>query len=124
MGKYYYPSRDMFPIYSSCANFTHHSFTGASDKKYTFILKDTLLPPNPENGREQSTISYEYDFRVDSPGTSNSDSGGDPPELAAPVTVYIPWNEFKPTYRGKEQGSDAPRLNYKGVKRFSLMMRR
>jgi hypothetical protein len=29
----------------------------ADERQYTFILKDSLLPPNPDNGREQSTVS-------------------------------------------------------------------
>jgi hypothetical protein len=31
-------------------------------KKYTLTLKDELLPKSPD-GREQSTISWEYDFK-------------------------------------------------------------
>jgi hypothetical protein len=38
--------------------------TEADAKRYTFILKDQLLPPDPETGREQSTISYGYDFQI------------------------------------------------------------
>ena len=38
--------------------------TEADAKQYTFILKDQLLPPDPETGRGQSTISYGYDFQI------------------------------------------------------------
>ncbi len=31
----------------------------AIEKRYTFILKDELLPPDEKTGREQSTISWE-----------------------------------------------------------------
>jgi len=58
-----------------------------------------------DDGREQSTISYEYDF---------SASGN--------YSVFIPWAELKPTYRGKEK-EDAPPLNTKSIKRWSFMMR-
>lgn len=34
-------------------------------KKYTLTLKDEILPLMPD-GREQSTISYEYDFESQS----------------------------------------------------------
>ncbi|KAF1840834.1 CIA30-domain-containing protein [Cucurbitaria berberidis CBS 394.84] len=74
-------------------------------KKYTLTLKDEILPLNPENGREQSTISYEYDF-------SSSSAEG----------LYVPWHALKATYRGKEK-KDAKPLNTKSVKRFSIMMR-
>lgn len=73
-------------------------------KRYTFILKDEILPPM-DDGREQSTISYEYDFSA----TGN-------------YSVFVPWSELKPTYRGKEK-NDASPLNTKSVKRWSFMMR-
>ena len=37
--------------------------------------------------------------------------------------LYIPWSSLKPTYRGKEK-KDAPKLDLKSVKRFSIMNRR
>ncbi|CAO2650424.1 Nn.00g017160.m01.CDS01 [Neocucurbitaria sp. VM-36] len=74
-------------------------------KRYTLTLKDEILPPNPENGREQSTISYEYDF-------SSSSAEG----------LFVPWRALKATYRGKEK-DDAKPLDTTNVKRFSLMMR-
>lgn len=62
------------------------------EKRYTFILKDELLPPNPENGREQATISYETDFEL-------------PPQTVPGETrdryVFIPFKSLNPTYRGK-----------------------
>lgn len=75
-------------------------------------MKDELLPKNPENGREQSTISYEYDFTV------SEDSA-----LAESSFVFIPWKDLTPTYRGKEK-KGASALDKKNVKRFSIMMRR
>lgn len=57
------------------------------------------------DGREQSTISYEYDFSA-----------------AGNYSVFVPWSELKPTYRGKEK-NDAPPLNTKDIKRWSFMMR-
>ncbi|KAH7385657.1 complex I intermediate-associated protein 30-domain-containing protein [Pyrenochaeta sp. MPI-SDFR-AT-0127] len=83
-----------------------HLHLGKHDgKKYTLTLKDEILPPNPENGREQSTISYEYDF------SSASENG-----------LYVPWHALKPTYRGKGK-DDAEPLDTKSVKRVSIMMR-
>ena len=82
----------------------------ADDKKYTFIIKDEILPQSP-GGREQSTISYEYDFQL----TKTT--------FKEPTMVFIPWTELKATYRGKEK-KDAPKLNSENIKRFSIMMRR
>ena len=80
--------------------------TKADGKQYTLTLKDELLPKSP-NGREQSTISWEYDFKPKSGGEK----------------VFAKWDDFKATYRGREK-PDAKPLDLKNVKRISLMMRR
>jgi hypothetical protein len=56
----------------------------ADAKQYTFIFKDQLLPLNPATGRDQSTISYEYDFRL------AMERGKD-----KAVSVYIAWKELR-----------------------------
>ena len=81
-------------------------------------MKDEILSRNPGNGREQATISYEYDFVV--PKHVLSQKGGkDVPR----THVFIPWAHLKPTYRGKEK-KDAQPLNLKSIRRMSIMMRR
>lgn len=85
-------------------------------KRYTFILKDELLPKNPENGREQSTISYEYDFQLKKDGEDHSSS-------SKGTKILMPWDELKATYRGKEKHDAAP-LDTSNIKRLSVMMRR
>ena len=57
------------------------------------------------DGREQSTISYEYDF-----------------SSSSKKELFVPWHAMKPTYRGKEK-TDAEKLDTKSMKRFSIMMR-
>lgn len=74
-------------------------------KKYTITLKDTILPKRPD-GREQSTISWEYDFCATDKGP-----------------FVIQWKDFRPTYRGKDK-EDAPPLDRSSIKRISFMMRR
>ncbi|KAI1343024.1 CIA30 family protein-like protein [Xylariaceae sp. FL0016] len=77
---------------------------GKSDgKRYTLILKDEVLPKRPD-GREQSTVSWEYDF------------------TAQETTLDIAWADFKPTYRGKPK-PDAQPLKLSNIKRVSIMMR-
>ena len=88
-----------------------------SGKRYTLILKDELLPRNPENGRDQATISYEYDFETKSSSAVKSKSSD------VHQHFFIPWSEFKPTYRGKEK-KDAKKLDPSNIKRISIMMRR
>lgn len=80
------------------------------DLRYTFILKDTLLPPNPDTGREQSTISYEYDFSISE-------------QIDSSKRLYIPWSAFRATYRGRDM-PDAPPVNLSSIRRFSFMVRR
>lgn len=88
---------------------------GSDQRKYTFILKDSILPRNPDNGREQSTISWEFDFEV--PKASPTQT------LRTAVEVFIPWQRFRATYRGKEKkGVQGPKLSE--IKRLSIMMRR
>jgi len=77
----------------------------SDEKQYTLTLKDELLPKS-SNGREQSTVSWEYDFKVESDGAK----------------VYVYWDDFKPTYRGREK-KDAKPLDLQHVKRISFMMR-
>lgn len=80
-------------------------------KKYTLILKDEILPKSP-NGREQSTISWEYNFGQEELHQSEKEG-----------KVFVAFEDMVPTYRGREKKDVSP-LNLKEVKRFSLMMRR
>lgn len=86
--------------------------TDTDAKQYTFILKDELLPPDSATGRDQSTISYEYDFQVAVEKVTDRT-----------VSVCIAWSDLKATYRGREK-KDAPPLDQGNIKRMSLMMRR
>lgn len=87
----------------------------ADDRRYTLTLKDEVLPRRPD-GRDQSTVSWEYDFVVRA-------DAADVGSTAGSTRVVIPFGEFKPTYRGKPK-PDAEPLNLKNVKRISFMMRR
>ncbi|TGJ88513.1 hypothetical protein E0Z10_g219 [Xylaria hypoxylon] len=71
--------------------------------KYTLIVKDEILPKRLD-GREQSTVSWEYDF----PGHR--------------AELDIPWQSLKPTYRGKPKPGAKP-LDLANIRRISIMMR-
>ncbi|KAI1434788.1 NADH:ubiquinone oxidoreductase intermediate-associated protein 30 [Xylaria sp. CBS 124048] len=75
-------------------------------KKYTLILKDEILPRRAD-GREQSSVSWEYDF-----------VGG----CREASEVDVRWEEFVPTYRGLRK-PDAKPLDVASIKRISIMMR-
>lgn len=88
-------------------------------------MKDTILPPDPETGREQSTVSWEYDFRAQDPEATQyeqqrQDLSSGERDLKL---ISIPWNKFKPTYRGREVADPEP-LKTNHVRRVSIMMRR
>lgn len=91
----------------------------ADDKTYTFILKDDVGAwPDPENERERATLSWEYDFNVMGGGEARSG----PREGKV---IFIPWEHFRPTYRGKEKEREGSKgIDLKAVRRMSLMMRR
>lgn len=79
---------------------------GSTDgKRYALTLKDCILPTR-DDGREQSTISWQAEFV---------------PRSAGPV--FLSWQAFKPTYRGRDK-PDATPLDLAGIKRVGLMMRR
>ncbi|KAI0168977.1 NADH:ubiquinone oxidoreductase complex I intermediate-associated protein 30 [Hypoxylon sp. FL1284] len=80
---------------------------GSDGKTYTLVLKDEIPPKRAEgDGREASTVSWEYDF-VPGPGET---------------VVSVAWSDLKPTYRGQPK-PDAKPLNLENVKRISIMMR-
>ncbi|GAB7361111.1 hypothetical protein MBLNU230_g1149t1 [Neophaeotheca triangularis] len=94
------------------AGITLHLAKG-DKKRYTFILKDEVLPKNSNDGRDQASISYECDFELPpqaEPGHSHD------------RTVFIPWESLNPTYRGKLK-KDAKPLDRSKIKRVSIMMR-
>ncbi|KAI2468195.1 NADH:ubiquinone oxidoreductase complex I intermediate-associated protein 30 [Annulohypoxylon bovei var. microspora] len=81
---------------------------GAADgKKYTLVLKDDVPSKRAANdGRDESTVSWEFDF-------------------VAPVDgeVSALWQDFRPTYRGVPV-PDAEPLRLDHIKRMGVMMRR
>ncbi|KAJ5116211.1 hypothetical protein N7456_000559 [Penicillium angulare] len=77
---------------------------GPSDgKTYTLTLKDQILPKRPD-GRDRSSVSWEFDFK--------SKSGGN---------LFIPWGAFRATYRGREV--EGGKLDLKSIKRVGIMVR-
>ena len=89
-------------------------------KVYTLILKDEAAAGKREDGREKAGVNWEVDFQVgeDGKGEGGKEVGGDD------VTkVWVPWEDFKATFRGKEK-EDAGELKKGEVRRVGLMMRR
>ncbi|KAJ6257423.1 hypothetical protein Dda_8313 [Drechslerella dactyloides] len=111
------------------------------ERIYTLVAKDVILPKRPD-GREQSTLSYEFSFSIcnqlgesQSSKPSSVSTYGTAPALVSPqmgntskdntslpIVIFIPWANFKPYYRGKKN-PDASPLNTSEVKRLSIMCR-
>ncbi|MCJ1314267.1 hypothetical protein MMC25_007947 [Agyrium rufum] len=96
----------------------------ADGKLYTLNVKDEANPPKRGDGREQSSLSWEFDFR---PGTGatqggNGEKKGTGDESFTTTKYFVPWSGFTATYRGREK-KDAGPLKTGDIKRFSLMMR-
>ncbi|CAN8098478.1 unnamed protein product [Discula destructiva] len=87
--------------------------------KYTVTLKDEVLPRRPD-GREQSTVSWEYDFVVG--GAEKEEEAGGTAAESSGRKLVIPFADFEPTYRGRAK-PDAEPLDLKNVQRISFMMR-
>ncbi|KAF5024501.1 hypothetical protein F66182_3441 [Fusarium sp. NRRL 66182] len=82
----------------------------ADEKTYTFNIKDTVLPPL-ENGAEQATISWAYDFQV--PATQEKESIS---------RVTIKFQDLVPTYRGRVLNDTEP-LDLANIVRINIMIR-
>lgn len=80
----------------------------ADGKTYTLNLKD--VEPAVVNGREQASVSWEYDF----PTTASA---------TAAQSVEVLFADLVPTYQGSVVNDTAP-LNLAGIKRVNFMIRR
>ena len=78
----------------------------AKGKYYTLTLSNKIAEKRPD-GRDKSTILYEYSFMTYN-GTGAS--------------LKIGWDEFKPMYRGRPK-EDAPKLDVSKIRRWSFMIR-
>lgn len=74
-------------------------------KVYALVLKDELEADRGD-GRARSGVNWEVDIRCGAEGGR----------------VWIPWGEFKATYRGREKPG-AGALKTEGIRRVGVMMR-
>ena len=93
---------------------------------YTLILKDEETPGKRDDGREKAVISWEVEFRAGQKKEAEEESDGSETGKngkSASTRVWVPWEDFKATYRGKEK-KDAGELKTGEVRRVGIMMRR
>lgn len=88
---------------------------GGVKKKFTLILKDdnTFSPVNASEGmKQEASISWEAQFEVPA-GVDGK--GGE---------VWLPWEVFDLTYRGRPVKDDGRKLEREKVRQIGIMMRR
>ncbi|KAL8964610.1 MAG: hypothetical protein Q9183_004337 [Haloplaca sp. 2 TL-2023] len=85
-------------------------------KTYTLILKDELPESQRDDGRERAGVNWEAEFKASSSG-ANSEGAE-----ASSLKVWLPWDSFKATYRGKDK-KDAGELKTGEIRRIGFMMR-
>ena len=90
-------------------------FQERDGKVYTLVLKDEESPGKREDGREKASINWEAEFR----GCNSVGEEGDGNGF---TKVWVPWGDFKATYRGKEK-KDTGELKTRSVRRVGIMMR-
>ncbi|KAG0143461.1 hypothetical protein CROQUDRAFT_661165 [Cronartium quercuum f. sp. fusiforme G11] len=86
-------------------------------RNFTFVLKNEATVRGPD-GKQQSTISYEFDFSLP---VANSDIDH-LPALDRRLEISIPFVELRPTYRGRPQ-NDAKKFNSSHITELSIMCR-
>lgn len=91
-------------------------------KRYLVTLKDEI-PGRRDDGREQSGISWEAEFTSAAASVGRPTLIGDDEHRHSQRLVFLGWDEFKPTYRGRPK-PDASPLDRSDIKRIGLMMRR
>ncbi|TDZ24732.1 Uncharacterized protein Cob_v002176 [Colletotrichum orbiculare MAFF 240422] len=101
------PDWKLLYLYGGDSPWNSSLWTDSDDRKRRHTPfgshRDEILPLR-DDGRDQSTTSWEYDFVCDS---------GD---------VHVLWDELMPTYRGKPKPGAKP-LDRSSIKRISFMMR-
>ena len=94
---------------------------------YTLILKDEEMAGKRDDGREKAGISWEVEFRsgqkkeAEKEGAAGNETSKN--EKTVSTMIWVPWEDFKATYRGKEK-KDAGNLKTGEVRRVGIMMRR
>lgn len=90
---------------------------GDDGKTYTLNIKDTVAPL--VGGREQATVSWEWDFQIPS-----EDSAAVVVSAAGNYTQStVKFGDLVPTFQGTVQTGIAP-LNLTSIKRVNFMIRR
>jgi Complex I intermediate-associated protein 30 (CIA30) len=86
------------------------------EKTYTFIIKDETSAPVERGQRqgERATVNWEVDFRLSKAGDAEGEGS----------VIFMPWTDFRPTYRGRELGGEGKVMDTAHIGSFSLMMRR
>lgn len=91
-------------------------------KLYTLILKDAENSQREQDGREKAGFSWEAEFRANDELKEKQSGNHTEAEEKDAQEVYLPWKEFKPTFRGRETNGEE-KLDRSNITTVGIMMR-
>ena len=91
-------------------------------KLYTLILKDAENRPRGLEGRETAGFSWEAEIRANAGQTEEKEKSHAGGEKEKGQAVWLPWDEFKPTFRGRETPG-GEKLDKSNITTVGIMMR-
>lgn len=90
-------------------------------KLYTLILKDAENSPRGLEGRETAGFSWEAEFRANAEQKEEKDENHAGGEERKTQAAWLPWDQFKPTFRGREtRGGE--KLDKSNITTVGIMM--
>ena len=96
---------------------------GKGDRKlYTLILKDAENSPRGADGKEKTGFSWEAEFRANDELKQKPGENDATAEEKDTQEVYLPWEGFKPTFRGRETKGEE-KLDRSNITTIGIMMR-
>ena len=86
------------------------------------ILKDAENSQRERDGREKTGFSWEAEFRANDELKKAHGGNYAETEEKGAQEVYLPWEDFKPTFRGRESKGEE-KLDRRNITLVGIMMR-
>lgn len=86
------------------------------------ILKDAENSQREQDGREKTGFSWEAEFRANDELKKTQGEKYAEAEEKGAQEVYLPWEDFKPTFRGRESKGEE-KLDRSNITTVGIMMR-
>lgn len=86
------------------------------------ILKDAANSQRGQDGREKAGFSWEAEFRANDELKEEDGENRAGAEEKEAQAVWLPWEDFKPTFRGRET-TGGEKLDRSNITTVGIMMR-